>query len=112
LTKKLGGYNFVAKKLQSEYTNNGFFKRCYNKAMKVIIRLVGSMKRLLPEKDRVNGSSRLDIAPGTTLAGFIEDAGIESGGALVVLVNGRCPEAGRKLEEGDVVAVFPPVAGG
>jgi len=80
--------------------------------MNVIIRLVGSMKRLLPEEDRVSGSSRLDIAPGTTLAGFMEAVGIISGGAMVVLVNGRCPEAGKELKEGDVVAVFPPVAGG
>ena len=80
--------------------------------MKVIIRLVGSMKSLLPEKDRAGGSSGFDIAPGTTLSGFFEAAGIKSGGALVVLVNGRCPEAGRVLKEGDVVAVFPPVAGG
>ena len=80
--------------------------------MKVTIRLVGSMKRLLPEKDRMSGSSWLDVAPGTTLAGIMEAAGIKNGGALVVLVNGRCPEAGKELEDGDVVAVFPPVAGG
>ena len=80
--------------------------------MKVIIRLVGSMKRLLPEKDRVSGSSMFDVTSGITLAGFLEVAGIKSGGAMVVLVNGRCPEAGRELNEGDVVAVFPPVAGG
>ena len=60
----------------------------------------------------ISGSSRLDVAPGTTLAEFIEAVGIKSGGALVVLVNGRCPETGSELEEGDVVAVFPPVAGG
>lgn len=80
--------------------------------MKVIIRLMGSMKGLLPEMDRVSGSSGFDIAAGTTLSGFIENVGIKSGGALVVLVNGRCPEAVRELKEGDVVAVFPPVAGG
>jgi len=80
--------------------------------MKVMIRLVGSMKRLLPEKDRVSGSSRLDVAPGATLTDLIESVGIISGGALVVLVNGRCPETGSELKEGDVVAVFPPVAGG
>ena len=80
--------------------------------MKVIIRLVGSMKRSLPENDRMSGSSMLDIEPGTTLSGFIEAAGIKSSGAMVVLVNGRCSESEMELKEGDVVAVFPPVAGG
>ena len=80
--------------------------------MQVEIRFVGSMRRLLPEKDRTSGFSLLDIASGTTLTGFIEASGIKNGGALVVLVNGRCPEAGMELKEGDIVAVFPPVAGG
>jgi molybdopterin converting factor small subunit len=104
--------NIVAKKLQSEYNDNNSLKHCFINGMKVEIRLMGSMKRLLPEKDRMSGSSRLDIAHGTTLSGFIEAAGIKSGGALVVLVNGRSPEADRELIDGDVVAVFPPVAGG
>ena len=80
--------------------------------MKVIIRLVGSMKQFLPANDRMSGSSKLDVELGTTLSGFIESLSIKSGGALVVLVNGRCQEVGMELKEGDIVAVFPPVAGG
>lgn len=80
--------------------------------MQVELRLVGLMKRLLPENDRGRGSSMIDVEPGATPAGFIEALGIKRDGALVVLVNGRCPEVGRELKNGDVVAVFPPMAGG
>jgi molybdopterin converting factor small subunit len=79
--------------------------------MQVELRLLSGMKRLLPEGDRDRGFSRFEVTDGYTCAGLMELIGI-GGRTLVVLVNGRHAEPDRELVHGDVVAVFPPVAGG
>jgi molybdopterin converting factor small subunit len=80
--------------------------------MQVELRLLAGMKRYLREEDRGRDFSRLDVADGATCAGLMELTGIDKVRTLVVLVNGRHAEPDRKLAQGDVISVFPPVAGG
>lgn len=76
----------------------------------VELRLLGELRRLLPEKYRESGSTRLAAPDGVTTAELLDMAGMAVEGTLAVLVNGRYAEPGLKLADGDVVSVFPPVA--
>lgn len=80
--------------------------------MQVELRLLAGMKGFFGEKDRARGFSRFNIDDGETVAGLMRMAGIDKARTLVVLVNGRHAGPDRKLVNGDVIAVFPPVAGG
>jgi len=74
----------------------------------VELRLLAAMKRLLSADRPIF----MDAADDATLSGFLDQAGIDRGRTLVVLVNGRYAAPDSRLRDGDVVAVFPPVAGG
>ena len=54
----------------------------------------------------------MEVLEGTTCSGLLEMAGIDADKALAVLLNGRNADAGKVLGQGDVISVFPPVAGG
>ena len=79
--------------------------------MQVFIELYASlMKYLPPGKSRFRREVRVD--EGTTLAEFIRRFNISEAEAHLVLVNGHfvnCGEDrdGRRLEEGDVVSIWP-----
>ncbi len=84
--------------------------------MEIHIRLFASLRDCLPAEARGVGS--LELPEGATVVDVIEHFGIEPRLAQMVLVNGiqisRRLEtrAGRALEPGDTVSIFPPVAGG
>jgi len=80
--------------------------------IQVELRLLAAMRKLLPEENRSDGIVRLAASESTTLAGFLESSGIDRGRALVVLLNGRHAGPDSELAHGDVVTVFPPLAGG
>jgi len=80
--------------------------------IRVELRPLAAFKKLLPEADRDKGSALIEAPAGVTLAGFLEQAGVGQGRTLVTLVNGRHAALDSELKDGDVVAVFPPVAGG
>jgi sulfur-carrier protein len=79
---------------------------------RVELRLLAGYRKFLPAQDRQNGKSGLDVQDGLTLGGLLALQGIDASRPLVVLVNGRYAVSDRVLEDGDVVSVFPPVAGG
>ncbi|MDH3859078.1 MAG: MoaD/ThiS family protein [Gammaproteobacteria bacterium] len=73
------------------------------------------MKYLPPGKSRFRREVKVD--DGITLSNLIRQYNISEDQAHLVLVNGlfvNCGEdrASRKLVEGDVVSIWPPVAGG
>jgi len=82
----------------------------------VEVKLFAGLRDRLPSAQR--GRARLELAPGTTLGALIERLEIAREQAQMVLVNGlqvsRAPgvRERRVLADGDVVAIFPPVAGG
>lgn len=57
-------------------------------------------------------NSWMEIQEGSTFRELAELARLKEKGTLVVLLNGRYAEPEKELNNGDVVTVFPPVAGG
>ena len=58
------------------------------------------------------GISWLEVQEGSTFHELAELTRLKEKGTLVVLLNGRYAEPEKELNNGDVVTVFPPVAGG
>ena len=84
--------------------------------MKVTLKLFASLAVHLPADVRSSHSLALDMEPGATVADVIQRQGIPSGQCAIVLVDGvwvaKAARAGRVLSEGEVLAIWPPVAGG
>ncbi len=84
--------------------------------MKLEVRLFAVLREKLPDAPR--GRATVDLPDGTTLWDLLGRLEIPPAQAQIVLVNGvqiprdRETREGRRLEAGDVVAIFPPVAGG
>ena len=79
--------------------------------MRVEVRLFATVARYLPD-DHDAGSTFLDVAEGGTVAEVVRALGIPADLSRLVLVNGRDANDDRCLAAGDVVTLFPPLAGG
>lgn len=55
---------------------------------------------------------RFEHPAGTTAGEILQGLGLATAGAAVLLVNGRPASPERILNDGDVLALFPPVSGG
>jgi sulfur carrier protein ThiS len=84
--------------------------------MKITLKLFASLAVHLPAEVRSSHSLALDMEPGATVADVIQRQGIPPGQCAIVLVDGvwvaKAARAGRVLSEGEVLAIWPPVAGG
>ena len=84
--------------------------------MDVEIKLFAGLRDRFPRGQR--GRAHLELAPGTTLGALLNQLEVPPRQAQMTLVNGvqvpRSPGVREQHElfEGDVVAIFPPVAGG
>ena len=84
--------------------------------MKIEVRLFAGLRDRFPRERR--GRATLELAAGATIATLLDQLAIPAKQAQMVLVNGvqvpRSPGVRERheLAEGDVVSVFPPVAGG
>jgi len=54
----------------------------------------------------------MTLAEGTTIQNLLNKLGLPEEITKVIVVNGLSANTERKLQEGDVVAIFPPLAGG
>ncbi len=83
--------------------------------MKITLKLYASLKQFLPEGARGN-EAEVDLAEGASVRSMLDDIGMPAGVYKLVLVNGVfiVPEERetRLFIEGDVLAIWPPVAGG
>jgi molybdopterin converting factor small subunit len=79
--------------------------------VQVEVRLFAMLARFLPPGSR-DGAGVVDLEPGATVHRLIERLAIPPEMSRIVLVNGRDVEDDERLEPGDVVDVFPPLAGG
>jgi len=84
--------------------------------MKIAFKLYATLTDYLPPEARTSNRVELDIAPGATIADVIAPYGLPMKLVHLVLVNGVyiAPEdrATRTFAEGDVLAIWPPIAGG
>jgi len=84
--------------------------------MKVSLKLFASLSVHLPAEVRPAHRLDLDVDPGTTVADLIRRQAIPPGQCAIVLVDGHwvalAERAERVLAEGEVLAIWPPVAGG
>ena len=80
--------------------------------MKIELRLFASLRKKLPPGSP-RGKCDLELPDGTTIGQVLERMAIAQASAQMVLVNGdHDRNFDRVLRGGDVLSVFPPVAGG
>jgi sulfur carrier protein ThiS len=84
--------------------------------MTITLKLFASLATHLPAEARSSHRLDLDIEPGTTVQEVIRRQGIPEVLCAIVLIDGhwvaRPDRATRTLEEGQVLAIWPPIAGG
>ena len=84
--------------------------------MKITFKLFASLTDYLPAEARYTNVLALDIAPDATISQIIEPFGMPSKLVHLVLINGKYIEPTKRLTqtlaEGDVLAIWPPIAGG
>ncbi len=84
--------------------------------MQITFKLYASLTQYLPADRRADNRMPLDLPEGTTIAQVIEPFGLPEKLVHLVLVNGRYiappDRATHALVEGDVLAIWPPIAGG
>lgn len=84
--------------------------------MKITFKLFASLSDYLPQQARYTNVLELEVAAGATIAQIIEPFGLPEKMVHLVLINGKYipPEARATLplQENDVLAIWPPIAGG
>ena len=84
--------------------------------MKITFKLFASLTDYLPVEARYTNVIELDIAPNATISQIIEPFGMPPKLVHLVLINGKYIEPDKRLTqtlvEGDVLAIWPPIAGG
>jgi molybdopterin synthase sulfur carrier subunit len=84
--------------------------------MNITFKLFASLGDYLPASVRPGNEMRLPVADGATITQVIDPFGLPPKLVHLVLVNGKYIEPAQRathaLEEGDVLAIWPPIAGG
>lgn len=84
--------------------------------MQITFKLYASLTDYLPVDQRRSNQMALEVAPDATIASIIEPFNLPMKMVHLVLINGSyvSPEdrLTRTLKEGDVLAIWPPIAGG
>ena len=84
--------------------------------MKITFKLFASLTDYLPAEARYTNVLELDIAPDATISQIIEPYGLPPKLVHLVLINGKYIEPDKRLTQtlvdGDVLAIWPPIAGG
>ena len=84
--------------------------------MQITFKLFASLTDYLPPEARYTNIVQLNVAPEASISQIIEPFGLPAKMVHLVLINGKYIEAERRLTqtlvEGDVLAIWPPIAGG
>jgi sulfur carrier protein ThiS len=84
--------------------------------VKATLKLFASLTAYLPAEARSSHRVDLDVEPGITVLDVIRRQGIPESLCAIVLIDGvwvaRPDRAMHALSEGQVLAIWPPVAGG
>lgn len=79
--------------------------------MTIEVRLFATLAQYLPSGSG-HGSALLNVAAKVTVGDVMRSLGIPEAMPRIVLVNGQDGDVDDPLSPGDVVTVFPPLAGG
>lgn len=79
--------------------------------MKVEVHLTATLRAYLPA-GTPGDAVVLDVPEGTTVDQVVHSLKIPPGVERLTVVNGRDASPDQELAEGDVVSLFPPLAGG
>ena len=84
--------------------------------MKITFKLFASLTDYLPVEARYTNVLELVVAPQATVMQILEPYGMPEKLVHLVLINGKYVEPEKRLtqtlQEGDVLAIWPPIAGG
>lgn len=84
--------------------------------MRITFKLYAMLSDHLPDEARKTNSLKLDVLPGRTVGQVIDEFNLPPKLVHLVLVNGNyippAERTGRVLNEDDVLAIWPPIAGG
>lgn len=75
------------------------------------VRLYATLRKYVPGQG-IGEALRLSLAEGSRLADLLAHLGVPAGELKTAFVNNRRQEGDYRLQDGDRVALFPPVAGG
>ena len=82
--------------------------------MTVQVRLFGEFQDYLPEGS-AGGHAQIELPEGATVYTLVEELGLPyeaEEGVIVAAVNDEVADLRAPLNDGDVVSMFPPLAGG
>lgn len=79
--------------------------------MKIEVALYATLAQYLPKGSRGHKAT-MECADGVTVGQLIDQLGIPKPHPTMVLVNGLNADEDTSLKEGDLLALFPPLAGG
>ena len=84
--------------------------------MQITFKLYAGLTQYLPAEHRTSNRMTLEVAPGASIAEIIEPFQLPMNLVHLVLINGHfvppVERATRTLADGDVLAIWPPIAGG
>ena len=84
--------------------------------MNIQLKLYASLMRYLPADTPDRHAASLDVPEGMTAAQLIEDLKLPKEACHLVLQNGvyltPAQRESRPIEDGDAIAIWPPIAGG
>lgn len=84
--------------------------------MRVTLKLYATLTDHLPAHARRDNALQLDVAESATIPAIVEPFALPARLVHLVLVNGvyvpPAERASRALRDGDVLAIWPPIAGG
>ena len=84
--------------------------------MKITFKLFASLTDYLPVEAKYTNVIELEVAPDATISQIIAPFGLPPKLVHLVLINGKYIEPEKRLSQtlvdGDVLAIWPPIAGG
>lgn len=83
--------------------------RCEVSGTKVRVRVYGTLRRFLPEKEKVVQVPHEDEV---AISAVLKAVGIPEKEAIMVAVNGEKRDLCDSVKDGDLIEVVPPVGGG